>query len=64
MDTIKVARIDNGNATRRFLTFNHMPPLKVGGMITVSDGRLEVEGKIVEADWRGNHTLDTAPITK
>lgn len=64
METIKVSRIDNGNATRRFLSFSHTPPLHVGREYTVSDGIQEVSGKLVEADWRGNHTLDTAPSSK
>ena len=63
-DSIKVSRIDSTNTTRRFLTFQHMPPMKVGKEITVSDERIEVSGRLIEADWKGNHTLDTATQSK
>lgn len=61
METIKVARIENSNVTRRYLTFTHNPPLRVGKDVTVCDDRLEVSGRIIQADWKGVHTLDTAP---
>ena len=64
METIKVSHIENSNVSRRFLMFQHNPPLRVGVDVCLSDGRTEVEGRITEADWKGNHTLDTAPRSK
>jgi len=45
----------------RFITFSHKPALHVGHTYTVTDGRVQVSGRVVKADWQGNHKLDTSP---